>query len=225
MTPNEGATQHPRAPRPILSVVLLEDHLMVATAIEAVLHDERDIEVRGVAASAAEGTNLARSVQPDVIVSDHQLADGEVTDRIADLVAVAPATRVLVMAGLPTEQAFVHAMDAGAAGFVSKAQSMPELLDAVRRVAAGETVVSPGLLPSLVRRIGGTVDRQALTCRELDILQRLAAGGSTSQIASALALSPNTVRNHVSHLSRKLGAHSRLEAVSIGVRRGLIAAG
>ena len=204
-------------------MVLLEDHLMVATALGAVLEAEPDLEFRGTAATIEAAGALVASARPDIIVSDHQLADGEVIDHIPDLLERAPGARLLVVTGLPTEQAFVAAMDAGAAGFVSKAQPVDEFIDAVRRVGAGDTVVAPSLLPSLVRRINGAVDRRALTGRELEILQQLAAGRSTAQIAGVLVLSPNTVRNHVARLSQKLGAHSRLEAVSIGVRRGLIA--
>ena len=205
------------------SMVLIEDHVMVATALGGVVSAETDLVLRGTAGTIEDGIDLARRVRPDVIVADHRLPDGEITDHVGRLFAAAPLSRVLVMAGLPTEQALLAAMDAGATGFICKSQPMDEFLDAVRRVGHGETVVAPSLLPCLVRRLGGGTDRGALTGRELEILQRLAGGRGTSQIAADLSLSPNTVRNHVSHLTAKLGAHSRLEAVSIGIRRGLIA--
>jgi two-component system response regulator DevR len=205
------------------SIVLIEDHVMVATALGGVLSGEPDLVLRGTAGTIDAGLELVRRARPDVIVADHRLPDGEITDHVRRLLAAAPLSRVLVMAGLPTEQALLTAMDAGASGFICKSQPMDEFLDAVRRVGHGETVVAPSLLPCLVRRLGGATDRGALTARELEILHHLAAGRGTSQIAAALALSPNTVRNHVAHLTAKLGAHSRLEAVSIGIRRGLIA--
>lgn len=209
--------------RRTLSVVLIEDHDMVATALGAVIGGQPDLCFRGVAGTIDAAVELVGRVQPDVVVADHRLPDGEITERLRDLFAAAPMARLLVMTGAPTEQALLAAMDAGATGFICKSQAMDEFLDAVRRVGAGETVVAPSLLSWLVRRISGTSDRGALTGRELEILQQLAAGRGTSQIAGSLALSPNTIRNHVSHLTAKLGAHSRLEAVSIGVRRGLIA--
>lgn len=196
---------------------------MVAAAIGNVLGGEADIDLVATAGDLAEALDVVGRLRPDVIVADQHLPDGQVTDHITDLLMAAPGAAVLVLAGLPTEQAFLTAMDAGAAGFVSKAQPMGEFLDAVRQVSAGATVVAPSLLPSLVRRINGGTDRSALTTRELQILQHLAAGRSTSRIATELALSPNTIRNHVSNLHFKLGAHSRLEAVSIGTRLGLVA--
>jgi DNA-binding NarL/FixJ family response regulator len=205
------------------TVVLVEDHAMVATALAGVLDAQSDIELQGVAGTIAEALDIVAARRPDVVIADHRLPDGDSTDAVGALLAAAPSAAVLVVAGLPTEQAFLNAMDAGATGFVSKSQPMDEFIDAVRRVGTGETVVAPSLLPALVRRIHGGVDRRTLTPRELDVLQHLAHGRSTSQVAAVLGLSPNTVRNHVANLSVKLGAHSRLEAVSIGVRRGLIA--
>lgn len=197
---------------------------MVATALGAILRAESDIELIGTVGTIDDAMEMATEQAPDLIVTDQRLPDGEVTGHIPRLLEAAPGCAVLVVTGLPTEQAFIAAMDAGARGYVSKSQEMGEFLDAVRRVGAGATVVAPDLLPTLVRRSGARRDdRSSLTPRELQILQQLALGRGTSAIASELALSANTVRNHVSHLTLKLGAHSRLEAVSIGTRLGLVA--
>lgn len=205
-------------------VLLVEDHAMVATAFGAILGAESDIDLVATAATIEEAVALAAEHVPDLVVADQRLPDGEITDHIPHILEAAPGSAVLVVTGLPTEQAFVAAMDAGARGYVSKSQQMGEFLEAVRRVAAGATVIAPDLVPTLVRRSGARRDdRSSLTPRELQILQQLALGRGTGAIAAELSLSANTVRNHVSHLTLKLGAHSRLEAVSIGTRLGLVA--
>ncbi len=205
-------------------VLVVDDHEMVGAALTAALALEPSIEVVGIAADGAHATGLARRHQPDVVVTDFQLRDEQATDFFDDFRAAADGCAILVLTGWPTERSMLLALDAGATGFLSKDQPMEALADGVRRVAAGEMVVAPSLVSVLARRSTATrTDRLQLSRRELEILDQLSGGADTATVAAALGISPHTVRNHVARLMVRLGTHSRLEAVSEAVRRGIIA--
>jgi DNA-binding NarL/FixJ family response regulator len=208
-----------------VKVVVLEDHQMVAAAFRGALDADRRLEVVGVAADLDEGIALIRSRRPDVAVVDVRLGDVEVTDHLARIVDVHDDLRVLMVTGWPTERALFTALEAGAGGFLSKRQSIDEFIDAVLRVARGETVVAPELLPAVVARSNRRPGSRgsALTARETEVLHLLSTGMTTADVAEKLHLSVNTVRNHVGSLMVKLNAHNRLEAVNEAIRRGIIA--
>jgi DNA-binding NarL/FixJ family response regulator len=205
----------------VTSVALIEDQQILAGAIQRSLSLMSDLEVVGYAPSLKSGVDLVRSTRPDVLVSDYRLSDGDVPGALAEILAASPHTRVLVFTGWPDENSFLEAMAAGASGFLDKAAPFEEFVDAVRRVALGEVVVAPRFLPALTRRAANN-DVTTLSRRELEILQLLSDGFSTAEVAERLILSVNTVRNHITRVLRKLGVRSRLEAVNVGVRRGLI---
>lgn len=208
-----------------LRVLLVEDHEMVATAFSAVIDLHADLDLVAVASTLDDGVARARSIRPDVIITDLHLPDGDATSRIGEMIDGDPDCRVLVLTALPTERALVEMLDAGGSGILDKTQPMSDLIDAVRRVAAGELVVTRALVPALAARASGrstAPDRSSLTRRELEILEHLADGLNTREIADALMLSTNTVRNHVSHVLTKLDVHSRLAAVSEAMKQGII---
>lgn len=207
-----------------LGVVIVDDHEMVASAFRAAVEGRRDINVSGVASTLAAGIGLTQRTMPRVVVVDLHLPDGSPVDAFEQFLEASPGCSILVVTGWPSEKALFSVLDAGASGFIAKGQPIDELLDAIVRVSAGETVVAPTLLPALIGR-SRRGDRGALSDRELEVLQLLADGASTRAVADRLALSPHTVRNHVGKLMLKLRVHSRLEAVSMGVRHGLISPG
>ncbi|HEX4901280.1 MAG TPA: response regulator transcription factor [Acidimicrobiales bacterium] len=204
------------------TVALIEDQQVLAGAIQRSLGDLIDLRFVGTATSLQDGVELVGRTRPHVLVSDFRLSDGDVPARLPDILERSPDTRVLVFTGWPDEGSFLEAMAAGAAGFVDKAAPFDDFVDAIRRVAAGEVVVAPRFLPALTRRATSQKDVTALSRRELEVLQLLSEGRSTAEIAEKLILSVNTVRNHITHLMAKLGVRSRLEAVNVAVRRGLI---
>ena len=205
-------------------VLVVDDHEMVGAALTSALALEPSIEVVGIAPDGERATDLARRHRPDVIVTDFQLRDEQAPTFFDAFRSAADGCAILVLTGWPTERSLLLALDAGAAGYLSKDQPMDALVDGVRRVAAGEMVVAPALLPVLARRsTTAGPDRRRLSRRELEILDRLASGVDTAAVATELGISPHTVRNHVARLMVRLGAHSRLEAVSEAVRRGIIA--
>lgn len=203
------------------TIVVIEDQQVLSGAMRAALDKSDDLRVVGTAASLADGVAQTERHQPTVVVSDFRLGDGDIPDRLPDLLRVSPGSHVLVFTGWADESSLVRAMSAGARGFVEKTTPFEDLLHAIRRVAVGEVVVSPRLLPVLTRRAAGG-DEESLSRRELDVLEGLAAGHSTAEMAESLHLSVNTVRNHLARLFDKLGVHSRLDALRVGVERGLI---
>jgi DNA-binding NarL/FixJ family response regulator len=203
------------------SVVLVEDHDMVAEAIGQAL-ERAGITVIARASSVA--TALAEIVRgrPDVVLLDRRLPDGDGTSLIPDLVRA--GAKVLVLTGEATASVAARVAEAGGAGLILKSARLDDLIEAVRRVAAGEVVFDSRLLAGVLDRLTGRVKAAGatLTAREQETLLLLADGAGTDQIATRLGVARNTARNHVQRVLDKLGARSKLEAVSIARREGLL---
>lgn len=203
-----------------ISVVIVEDHPMVAAGLASVLQSA-GVNVAGTAATVATGVAAVAAHAPDVVVVDQRLPDGLGTDLVRLLVeAGSPARALLVSAERETLLAGA-ALDAGALGCVSKTRDPADLVAAVRAVASGEAYLAPDTLARVLekRRRGTTGD---LTPREGLVLAQLAEGHSTREIAATLGVSLNTVGNHVQAVLAKLGAHTKLEAVIMAMRAGLV---
>ena len=209
---------------PVTRVVIVDDHDVLASGLAHVMADQRDLDCVGVATTLEEGRRLVGEQVPDVLLLDQRLPDGDGVSAIPELLAAHPALRIVVLTGNATDAVLVRAIEGGAAGFVAKNRSLGEVLSAVRATASGEAVISSELLARLLPRLTGeaTTRHEALTEREREVLELLADGLTNVAIAERLVVSVHTVRNHVANLSSKLGAHSKLEALSIAVREGLL---
>lgn len=212
----------------MIKTLVLDDHEMVARAFATVLGQDPEFEVVGVAADVGQALATASRQQPDLLVTDLNLGSGEVVDDFERFRAVAPACRVLVVTGMPTERSFLDAMRLGAVGYVAKLQPLLELVHAARRVAAGEVVFPQQYVRLLIEHAdpGRAVARPSgprLTTREIDVLQLLAHGAATTEVATELAVAVNTVRNHLASAMAKLGVSSRLAAVAEALRLGVVA--
>lgn len=206
------------------TVVVIDDHAMVAEALHVALSQTPDLRPVGSATTVDDGLRLVASAQPDVVITDLRFADGDVVGRLPAMRAACPTAKILVITGSSDEASFLRSVAAGVEGFLDKLQRLDELVDGIRRALRGELVIAPRFLPSMVRRTAG--DRSAaaeLSRRELEVLQLLSKGTPTGEMATTLHISVNTVRNHVNRILVKLGVHSRLEAVHVAVQRGLIA--
>jgi len=209
--------------RPI-RVLIVDDHEMLASSLAMVLEAEGDITSVGVATTLAQARSLMGTAHPDVLLLDHRMPDGDGVAAIAGLRALRPSVGVVVLTASSADHVLLAAIEAGASGFLSKTRSVDEVTAAVRAAAAGESVISPEMLARLLPRFGrgGPQAMGELTDRERDVLALVAEGLSNAAIAERLVVSVHTVRNHIASLSAKLGAHSKLEALSIAVRRGLL---
>jgi len=205
-------------------VLIVDDHEVLTASLAQVLDHEPDLTVVGAAGTLEKARALLATEAPDVVLLDHRLPDGDGVEAIPALLALRPEASIVVLTATTADHVLVAAIEGGASGFVSKTRGLDEVTSAVRAAAAGESVISPEmlarLLPRLHRREAEARDK--LTEREREVLQLLAEGLSNAAIAERLFVSVHTVRNHVANLSTKLGAHSKLEALSIAVREGLL---
>ncbi|MGW6689979.1 response regulator transcription factor [Streptomyces sp. NPDC054961] len=223
-TPPTPPETVPRTAGARITILLVEDHDMVAEAIWIALDRTDDLEVVGRSPSVRDALADAERLRPDVVVLDRRLPDGDGIAAIAALKTVAPGTRVLVLTGEGNPSVAAHVAEAGGSGLILKVGNLRELQDAVRLVAAGEVAFSNGLLSGALDRLtgrdagpGGT-----LTPREREALGLLADGLGTAEIGQRLGVALNTARNHVQRVLEKLGARSQLEAVAVARREGLL---
>lgn len=197
---------------------------MVAEAIGMALGSAPGIEVVGRSRSIAMAVPEAGRYRPDVVLLDRRLPDGDGIAAIGALAEAAPRARVLVLTGEATPAVAVRVVEAGGAGLVVKSAGLRELESAVRQVAAGGVVFTPSLLSGVLDQLTGRARPAgaALTRRERETLLLLAEGASTEQLSERLGIARNTARNHVQRVLEKLGARSKLEAVAIARREGLL---
>lgn len=209
-----------------ITVVLAEDHAVVRQATAEIIHHQPDMEVVGQAGTGAEAVHLARCVRPDVVVMDIAMphVDGlEATRQIRDDCA---DTRVLVLTAREEEHYVVELLRAGAVGYLSKTAGLDDLLQAIRAVARGESVLAPAAVSVVVRRLKDetkqTQEPSPLTNRELQVLSLVAEGLTNRDIGRQLSISLRTVEAHLTHIYDKLDVGSRTEAVVWGIRQGWI---
>jgi two-component system, NarL family, nitrate/nitrite response regulator NarL len=205
-------------------VVVVDDHPFFRDGISRGLSLDPRIEVLGEAGSGREAIDLIGSELPDVAVVDYQMPDVDGVGVVHALRRDGIATRVLLVSAI-TEGAIVFkALQEGAAGYLSKDARRSEVIDAVIKVARGETVVPPELAAGLVDQIRLRADSPApaLTDREIEVLRRFATGLSIPQVAAELYLAPSTVKTHTQRLYEKLGVSDRAAAVAAAMRLGLL---
>jgi len=197
-------------------VLIVDDHELIRQGMRTMLDGEPDLEVVGEAKSASEALAFARRLQPDVITLDVRLPDRQGIEICGELRAVSSHSRILICSGLSEGSALIDAARAGADGFVSKEAPNAEVVDAVRRVAAGAAVVGADSAAAIFRHARAAPSERSrlsgLTDREREILGQLTLGLTNREIASRLFVSEKTVRNHVSSLLHKLGLRHRTEA-------------
>ncbi len=214
------------APRDPIRVMLVDDHPLWREAVE------RDLTAAGfdVVATAADGTQaLARfaATRPQVVVLDLQIPAPDGVAVTAEVVRQDPATRVLILSASGEHADVLGAVKAGAVGYLVKSASREELLDGVRRVAAGDPVFTAGLAGLVLgefRRISDEPQRGAqpqLTERETEVLKMVAKGLTYKQIAERLVVSHRTVQNHVQNTLGKLQMHNRVELTRYAIEQGL----
>lgn len=206
-----------------IRVVLVDDHDMVAESFRRILATTPDIDVLAVAGTAAGAVDAARTHLPDVIVMDHHLPDGRGAAAAARIHSELPEIRIVMLTGTDDPGALADALAAGCVGYFEKTSAFDELPAAIRAAAGGGAVISPRHLVRLQKHTGRPDPPGArLTPRELEVLHLVAQALTNATIAERLSLSVNTVRTHMQVILDKLGAHSKLEAVTVARQRGLL---
>lgn len=222
-------TQHERVPK--TSVLLVGTQRALTHSLAERLASERDLEVVGIAASLAEARSSVEWLRTDVVVLDADLGH-QPAQELAEIGSLSNTVPIVLLAGAERDADVTSLVLAGVSGWVEKADGVPQLLAAIRGVAAGEAWIPPRLLGRLMRsfrasslgRGAGTTGLAELTDREREVLARMAAGRNRAQIARELVLSESTVRTHAQNILRKLGVHSSLAAVALARRAGMTAA-
>jgi DNA-binding NarL/FixJ family response regulator len=208
---------------PEIRVVVIDDHELVAEALERAMSVHPRIRLVGRAGTGAGGLELVHALLPDLVVMDFRLPDTTGVAATRELRRAHPDIDVVMLTGYADGATLAGALEAGCAGFVSKQGRFDELLEAIEAVHEGQVKVPSDLLEGLVTHLRPrpTVGHD-LTSREREVLRLLAAGLSTSDMVDHLVVSVHTVRNHVRNLLVKLHASSRLEAVAVATRANLI---
>jgi DNA-binding NarL/FixJ family response regulator len=212
----------------MLRVLLVEDHTLVRSGIRTLLEASREVEVIGEAADGREAVELARKLQPQVVLMDVAMGELNGIDATRQITAMEPQPRVLILSMHADEQYVFEALKAGAGGYVLKSAAVKELMSALREVAAGRSFVSPSLtrvvLDDYVRRAKGQrtfSEADKLTAREREVLQLIAEGKSSAEVAEVLCISSRTVETHRHNLMEKLGIHSIAGLTKFAIRHGL----
>lgn len=209
-------------------IMLVDDHPMW---IEALSEDLTEVgfDVVAVAKSGRECLTRARAARPELIVMDLQIPEPDGASCIETLLAEFPCMMVLVVSASGEREDVLRAMKAGAKGYMVKSASKQELIDGVRRTAAGDAVFTAGLAGLVLgefRRMANVAqahyeDALALTDREVEVLRKVAKGLAYKEIAAQLVVSHRTIQNHVQNVLRKLQLHNRVELTLWAIERGL----
>ena len=216
--------EHPDEEETRIRVLLVGGEQLFAEALISALAGREDILVAGTAGTIEDATRLTRQLRPDVVVLDSALPGRTAVEATSLIRAERGSAKVLWLLGSDDPATLSEALQAGCAGYLQKGDSLTTVVDAIRGVQAGESIVPQESLPALLQ--GVTPTRRgfgdAISDREREVLQLLAEGLSTEEMAERLVLSVHTVRNHIQRIFGKLHSHSRLEAVTAAVREGVI---
>ena len=211
-------------------IVLVEDHASFRQTLAILFDREPEFEVVGQAGSLAEARRVLVGTEADMAVMDLSLPDGESIELIEELGESAPNFSALVLTASVDRADHARAVEAGAAGVLHKSADVDEIIDALRRLAAGETLLTHGEITDMLRiavrhreqelKVRSAAER--LTPREMEVLTALSEGLSNKEIASRLHISVETERSHMMNILNKLGARSRLQALVIAARYGIV---
>jgi DNA-binding NarL/FixJ family response regulator len=232
--PSTPSAEDDRLPSPRsageVSVLIVDSHLMFAEGLARVLAEEPDIRPLGAVARIDAALAIAREEPPDLVLIDVDLSGEDALAGVRTFRTELPEIGVLVLTSTDSPELVASAMRAGVRGYVSKHRHIDRLVALIREAASGEMVLTDETVPALLGRRGvashGDEEvRRAfsrLTPREMETLAAFAAGRTTVETAAALHISPLTVRSHAKGILSKLGVHSKLEAVTLAFRHGLI---
>jgi DNA-binding NarL/FixJ family response regulator len=206
----------------MIRVFLLDDHEVVRAGVREMLQRDGDIEVVGESGSAIEATHRIPALRPDVAVLDARLPDGNGIDVCRDVRSVDPSIKGLILTSYEDDEALFAAIMAGASGYVLKQIRGTDLVDGVRRVAAGQSMLDPAVTARVLERIRHGVEEpqelKSLTDQERRILVHVAEGLTNREIAAKMFLAEKTVKNYVSSLLAKLGLERRTQAAVLATK-------
>ena len=213
-----------------IRILLADDHALLRQGTAELLQHEPDIEIAGQAENGQEAVRMAHELRPDIILMDVRMPGLSGIEATRQIRKELPQIQILVLTAYDDDQYVFSLLQAGASGYLLKTAPASDLIRSIRQVQAGESPLSPAIARKVVARLNaggpyspgqeGTANSDALTPREIEILQFLARGLSNREIAEALYISERTVQTHLTNIFAKMQVSSRLEAVLKGIRLG-----
>ncbi|HEX9774090.1 MAG TPA: response regulator transcription factor [Actinomycetota bacterium] len=225
-----GAAPVPIPDEPIRTLIV-DDHELFRRGLVMVLEQEKDIELVGEASDGAEALQIATETLPDVVLMDVVMPRRGGIEATRAIKEVAPHTKILMLTISDEEADLYDAIKAGANGYLLKEVPVDEVADAIRKVFAGQSTISPSMASKLLTEFQTMVKKSdekpvsaqpRLTEREMEVLKLVAKGKNNRDIAKDLFISENTVKNHIRNILEKLHLHSRMQAVVYAVREKLL---
>jgi DNA-binding NarL/FixJ family response regulator len=215
-----------------IATLVVDDHRTFGEALRIALEQEKDLRVVGVATNGEDGVALAEEHRPDVVLMDIEMPGMDGIEAIRKIKAVNPDARLVVVSAHQSELILARAVEAGAGGFLSKEIALSDVVASVRLAYQGEPLMEPDEIRRVLRHLRHRRAQEAteqqrvdrLTPRETEVLQLMADGVATEDIAGQLKVSPYTLRTHVQNILTKLGVHSKLEALAFAIRHGKVTA-
>jgi DNA-binding NarL/FixJ family response regulator len=208
-----------------IRVLIVDDQIVARKGIQMFLSTDPSIQIVGEAENGQDAVRQAKSLQPDVILMDLLMPEGAGIEAIAEIKRFIPDVKVVVLTMSGDEIGFMTAMKAGADGYLLKRADGEELLQAIHAAQRGDVPLDPRIAPYQSRyseEYGDTIRYMPLTAREKEILQLLARGVTTNDLAQELDLSESTVKTHIRNIFTKLNVSTRTEAIAVAVRIGLV---
>ena len=201
-----------------IRVLTVDDHPLVREGVGAIISSQADMSLAGTASNGTEAIEAFHALRPDVTLMDLRLPDLSGLDVIIAIRSKFPDARVIVLTTFEGDMEVQRALKAGARGYLLKSMLPRQMLDMIRQVHAGKKCVPPEIAAGLAEHLGD----EALSQREVEVLQQVAAGDRNRDIAEKLFIAEETVKVHLKHIMDKLHANGRTQSVAIAVRRGII---
>jgi len=206
------------AEQDLIGVLCVDDHPLLREGIAALVKSQRDMRLVGQVGRGRDGLISFRERRPEVTLMDLRLPDMSGIDAMVAIRSEFPDARMIMLTTFEGDVEIRRALEAGARGYALKSTHPRDLLELIRQVHAGKKRIPQEVGSHLAEHMG----EEDLTAREVEVLQRIAGGNRNQDIARRLFISEETVKVHVKHIMEKLGASDRTQAVSIGIRRGII---
>lgn len=204
-----------------IRILIADDHPVVRVGLEGMLASQPDFIIVGEAHNGLEALTLTASLQPDLVLMDLRMAIMDGVTATTKIKQAFPSVAVLVLTTYDSDAEILHALNAGATGYLLKDAPREQLFAAIRAVAQGETALASLVTSHLLRQTQSPTE-QTISARELEVLAQVAQGASNKEIARHLSISEATVKSHLIHIFNKLEVADRTAAVTVALKRGIL---